>query len=937
MTDFVWVGASGSYADANQWRNADTGAGPPAGPPTLVDTGTIDNGGTAVLAGMLAGLGSGLVGGTNGGMLDVNAGGVLAVGNTDTSALVVSGNAPALLNIATGGAVLFQTPLLSGNAAFSFGANSGQAGIADVLGTLDAGGNPIVVGGAGVGGVTVSGGGRINAGAPIGASALDIGELAGGAGALTVDGRGSALVANGLAEVGAQGNGSLLVQNGGAILIGNGSVGLALGVGSGAAGTLAVTSGAFATVDGPLAIGASGTGALIVQSGGTIDVGSAAGQAGATVALGPGSGGSIAVDGAGSDLNLNGGLVMGGWTGTAPGGFGGLSVTNDGSVFVRNSVLFEGAIAVDPTGTLEIGPSVSGSAAAGALTVDPSATLSGVGTIAADLVNNGLVQLVVNATSSSLINDSALVVTGNISGTGTLAIAGLSRLSADGAIGAGQTVAFEHTGAFAAVGGALELTAPGAFGGTIADMQPGDQIYLDTGTIAGGSLEGTIGGAGTLAVNGFSASVLGVESLPLTPANFSIGGPSAMLTMGVGSAGNPTAAAALARLTPASGALNEVFVAPGAALPPPIAGALNEAVVINVPMPNGFSGPQTGTLALPAGYQAGFGGGLLSDANGNSLLAGAYTIIATGSNDTLVGGGTMFAAGPGGDSITASGGTVVGGVGNDTIQTSKFYVPQEGGISFVGTAIAPGAGDDLINALGPDTIFPGGGSDTVFAYGITASNPYGGAETVGALAAVGSGTLFFVNGIGPSTIIGGNSGTDIVNAGAGGGLYGAGGGGGSVLVAGSGAATLFGVANGDVLFAGGSAADVLVAGAGNETLSGLGSSGDNALYGGSGNDLMGGGAGSETFFAGTGSDTMIAGSGSDLFAFVNGGAGGTDLIEAFNAGGGDRVTLQNYGADAVQSALGSATVAGGSTAITLPDHTTIFFQGVTNLTSAAFV
>jgi Ca2+-binding RTX toxin-like protein len=83
--------------------------------------------------------------------------------------------------------------------------------------------------------------------------------------------------------------------------------------------------------------------------------------------------------------------------------------------------------------------------------------------------------------------------------------------------------------------------------------------------------------------------------------------------------------------------------------------------------------------------------------------------------------------------------------------------------------------------------------------------------------------------------------------------------------------------------------------------------------------------------------TMIAGSGADLFAFINGLAGGTDLIEGFNTAAGDRVTLQNYGADAVQSALASATVAGGSTAITLPDHTTILFQGVTNLSSAAFV
>ncbi|HEX4262296.1 MAG TPA: hypothetical protein VHY76_14460 [Acetobacteraceae bacterium] len=49
------------------------------------------------------------------------------------------------------------------------------------------------------------------------------------------------------------------------------------------------------------------------------------------------------------------------------------------------------------------------------------------------------------------------------------------------------------------------------------------------------------------------------------------------------------------------------------------------------------------------------------------------------------------------------------------------------------------------------------------------------------------------------------------------------------------------------------------------------------------------------------------------------------------------VTLQGYTPDAVSTAVATATVAGGSTAITLADHTTILFEGVTNLTSAAFV
>lgn len=54
-------------------------------------------------------------------------------------------------------------------------------------------------------------------------------------------------------------------------------------------------------------------------------------------------------------------------------------------------------------------------------------------------------------------------------------------------------------------------------------------------------------------------------------------------------------------------------------------------------------------------------------------------------------------------------------------------------------------------------------------------------------------------------------------------------------------------------------------------------------------------------------------------------------------GAGDRVTLQGYGADAAQTALGSATITGVSTAITLPKHTAALFVGVTDVTASAFV
>jgi hypothetical protein len=278
-------------------------------------------------------------------------------------------------------------------------------------------------------------------------------------------------------------------------------------------------------------------------------------------------------------------------------------------------------------------------------------------------------------------------------------------------------------------------------------------------------------------------------------------------------------------------------------------------------------------------------------------------------------GGNVFTDGGQSAAITTGSGSnvIIGTVGNDTITTGA------GSTNLIG----PGSGNDLIVSGGADTIFPGGGSDTVFAVGHV-------------LAAVGAGTLFFINGGQSSTVIGGGAGRAVIDGGSGGGLFAAGAGGGSVIFAGAGTATVFGVAGGDVLFAGGSAPDLLLAGAGNETLSGLGSSGANQLHGGSGADLIGGGAGTESFFAGTGNDTFIGGSGADLYVFSNGSAGGQDLIEGFNQGKGDQVSLQGYGATAAAAAVAGQTASAAGTTLTLADNSTITFAGVGHLSGSAF-
>jgi Ca2+-binding RTX toxin-like protein len=99
---------------------------------------------------------------------------------------------------------------------------------------------------------------------------------------------------------------------------------------------------------------------------------------------------------------------------------------------------------------------------------------------------------------------------------------------------------------------------------------------------------------------------------------------------------------------------------------------------------------------------------------------------------------------------------------------------------------------------------------------------------------------------------------------------------------------------------------------------------------GSGNDVITAGSGNNTIIAGSGHDTLTGGTGADNFTFIDGQAGGNVVITDFTVGT-DKLTLQGYNNNAFSDALKHAVVAGGSTTITLQDHTTITFANVTNL------
>ena len=80
---------------------------------------------------------------------------------------------------------------------------------------------------------------------------------------------------------------------------------------------------------------------------------------------------------------------------------------------------------------------------------------------------------------------------------------------------------------------------------------------------------------------------------------------------------------------------------------------------------------------------------------------------------------------------------------------------------------------------------------------------------------------------------------------------------------------------------------------------------------------------------------MQGGSHDDLFAFIDGSAGGHDLIVGFTAG--DLIGLQGYGDNAVRQALRSATIGPSGISITLSDYTSITFAGLSSLRARDFV
>ncbi len=116
-----------------------------------------------------------------------------------------------------------------------------------------------------------------------------------------------------------------------------------------------------------------------------------------------------------------------------------------------------------------------------------------------------------------------------------------------------------------------------------------------------------------------------------------------------------------------------------------------------------------------------------------------------------------------------------------------------------------------------------------------------------------------------------------------------------IIVAGAGDDSLQAGAHGDTI-RGGAGADVILGGAGHDDINGnsgndtiAGGPGPETLRGGQGDDVISGGGGADFISGDRGDDTLTGGGGADTFHFS--GDSGHDVINDFDAAGGDRILL----------------------------------------------
>ena len=476
---FAWQpppGSSNNFFDASNWS---VGTTPPgganvalfgAGNHTAVGDGAVGqifDFGTTTLTGNVTaqGIGDLAVVVDGGGALTLAGGAQLTaqaqatVGSTGQGLLTLMGGALAL----TGGS--------STTNALVIGQQAGSNGTVLNLEQIAAN-SSVVVGAAGTGTLELLG-----VASTVLDGGADIGQSAGGQGNVIVNG--GEWMTSGELAVGDAGTGSLLING-----MDNGTTGQAtafnatVGARAGSRGSVTLDDGELlvanaAAASSTLAVGAAGTGSLTIENGSEVTVGAA--QATIANTTNVSNTGLLTV---GGTAGGNGRIDLG-WFGmllvcgnSAVGGTAGAgTVTVGESANDTASFATTGTLSIGATGQVTLG-GANATVRASAIDIAAGGLVSGAGTISGDGGGNNTVALAsIDNESSITASGGNLLLYGEVTGTGTLAVTAGATMTLQAAVGSGQTLAVSPNAR-------AVLNDARAFAGTITGFGAGDVLDI---------------------------------------------------------------------------------------------------------------------------------------------------------------------------------------------------------------------------------------------------------------------------------------------------------------------------------------------------------------------------------------------------------------------------------------------------------------------------
>jgi collagen type I alpha len=487
------------------------------------------NGNFTVAAPAIQGTAEILAVGGGGNPLAITVSGPGALLDARSGSILIGSAGSGLLTVANGGSV-FSTTEFASDAAFGTGGTVTVTGAGSQLTAV----GQFVVGFDGNGKLQVQSGGVVFSGNSTvnPTEGMVIGQSGGSSsGAVAVSGIGSEIVNVGQFYVGGNavlgGGGSVFITNGGLVTTTRANAtlaapGAAIAAAVGSDGSQVNVSGAGSTfsVGGPLVVGGSAAGFLIVTTNGTVAAGGmdlgqyATGSGNVTVVGSSGTAslatiaGQLTVGDAGiGDLEvLSGGTVTAGTTidvGAQAGSSGDIDVDGVGSVLATDTLDLSSTVNV---GMLGVGVIVLGAGTHldtnnlnigtfGVIdsfggTIDPltttnNGTLGPTGVLDGSVHNNGLIYA----------SSGQYTVTGSIDqGPGTLEMQSNSTLEVGGDVSSGQTVDF-NTGATGTGVLRIDSVTTGFDPGLIEGFEPGDQFEVTPGIT--GTFEATGADTGT--------------------------------------------------------------------------------------------------------------------------------------------------------------------------------------------------------------------------------------------------------------------------------------------------------------------------------------------------------------------------------------------------------------------------------------------------------